>query len=108
MTICSDVQRPPLLLALMVNMREWGYKKSHTEKNINIQPLIEVNLPSSKSLIKKLLLLTRTRVPTIIGTPRNSHEQNVTEALFPFIFYFLTLIRVFRNKESIAFCFTGA
>ena len=36
---------------------------------------------------------------TIIGTPRNSYEQNITEACFPFIFWLL--IRVFRNVQAV-------
>ena len=31
---------------------------------------------------------------------RNAYEKNFTEAFFPFIFYFLKLIRVFRLSSS--------
>ena len=35
------------------------------------------------------MILNKTTCATIIGTPRNDYEQNVTEAFFQFIFYFL-------------------
>ena len=38
---------------------------------------------------------------TIIGTPRNSYEQNVTEYFVLFIIYFLKLIRGFRNIQAV-------
>ena len=37
----------------------------------------------------------------LLDLPRNSYEQNVTEAFFQFIFYFLKLIIVFRNFQAV-------
>ena len=41
-----------------------------------------------------IIIFNKAICATIIGTPRNSYEQDVTVAIFPFIFDFLKLIRV--------------
>ena len=58
-------------------MSKWGYENVTIWWIRNIQPWIEVDVFwEKKSLINKLLFLTKSCMPQLLAT-RNSYEQNV-------------------------------
>ena len=62
---------------MLLWLRTFGeLAESHTEKSINIQPLIEVNLVWEKIPHQEIIILNKTMCAAIIGSPRNSYEQN--------------------------------